>query len=159
VLRWPGDGRSSRAKGGPWEDRPRHPRPLGAPGEAAARAADGALLFAAGAEAAKSGKLLYAKRIGSSTTEAGATAIAAGPKGVTALAGYQRQGTYYPMVAKYTSAGKRVWLRRYTAAVEGWADDVAFDRSGNVYVAATVWSGTSGRRRCTTAARTAPTRP
>ncbi len=100
------------------------------------------LLFAAGAEAAKSGKLLYAKRIGSSTTEAGATAIAAGPKGVTALAGYQRQGTYYPMVAKYTSAGKRVWLRRYTAAVEGWADDVAFDRSGNVYVAATVWSGT-----------------
>ena len=38
------------------------------------------LLFAAGAEAAKSGKLLYAKRIGgTSTTEAGAYAIAAGP--------------------------------------------------------------------------------
>ena len=100
-------------------------------------------LFAAGAEAAKSGKLLYAKRIGSSTTKAGAFAVAAGPKGVTALAGHQRQGTYYPMVAKYTSAGKRDWLRRYTKAGMGRATDVAFDRSGNVYVAATVKYGTS----------------
>jgi len=102
------------------------------------------LLFAAGAEAAKSGKLLYAKRIGAGLkSEAFAFAIAAGPKGVTALAGHQRQGTYYPMVAKYTSAGKRDWLRRYTKAGMGRATDVAFDRSGNVYVAATVKYGTS----------------
>ena len=102
------------------------------------------LLFAAGAEAAKSGKLLYAKRIGSSTTKAGAFAVAAGPKGVTALAGGQKKsGVTYPMVATYTSAGKRVWLQRYTAAGDGWAADVAFDRRGNVYVAATVWFGTS----------------
>ncbi len=47
------------------------------------------------------------------------------------------------MVATYTSAGKRVWLQRYTAAGDGWAADVAFDRRGNVYVAATVWFGTS----------------
>ena len=100
------------------------------------------LLFAASAEAAKSGKLLYAKRIGSSTTEAGASAIAAGPKGVTALAGAQgKSGIFHPMVAKYTSAGKRVWLRTYTAAGTGHFADVAFDRSGNVYVAATVSSG------------------
>ena len=102
------------------------------------------LLFAAGAEAAKSGKLLYAKRIGSSTTPAHGYAVAAGPKGVTALAGMQwESGTLYPMVAKYTSAGKRVWLKRYTVVDEGWADDVAFDRNGNVYVAATVRSVTS----------------
>ena len=102
------------------------------------------LLFAAGAEAAKSGKLLYAKRIGSSTTKAGAFAVAAGPKGVTALAGYQEKGDDpYPMVAKYTSAGKLVWLKRYTAAGTGHFADVAFDRSGNVYVAATVEYGTS----------------
>ena len=102
------------------------------------------LLLAAGAEAAKSGKLLYAKRIGSSTTQAGAWAVAAGPKGVTALAGGQFQGgRHYPMVAKYTSAGKRVWLKRYTRAGEGHFADVAFDRSGNVYVAATVEYGTS----------------
>ena len=102
------------------------------------------LLFAAGAEAAKSGKLLYAKRIGSSTTKAGAFAVAAGPKGVTALAGYQEKGDDpYPMVAKYTSAGKLVWLKRYTAAGTGHFTDVAFDRSGNVYVAATVKYGTS----------------
>ncbi len=102
------------------------------------------LLFAAGAEAAKPGTLLYAKRIGgTSTTDAEAWAIAAGPKGVTALAGGQEEsGIFYPMVAKYTSAGKRVWLKRYTAAGIGRADDVAFDRSGNVYVAATVKSGT-----------------
>jgi len=101
------------------------------------------LLFAASAEAAKSGQLLYAKRIGStSTTEAGAWAIAAGPKGVTALAGGQeKDDDLYPMAAKYTSAGKRVWLKRYTVAGEGRAVDVAFDRSGNVYVAATVDSG------------------
>ncbi|MDI9598629.1 MAG: hypothetical protein QM323_03900 [Acidobacteriota bacterium] len=102
------------------------------------------LLFAAGAEAAKSGKLLYAKRIGGSATEAGAWAVAAGPKGVTALAGGQEKGgDLYPMVAKYTGAGKRVWLKRYTAAGTGHFADVAFDRSGNVYVAATVDSGTS----------------
>ncbi|HOU28818.1 MAG TPA: hypothetical protein PLB39_05100, partial [Thermoleophilia bacterium] len=47
------------------------------------------------------------------------------------------------MVAKYTSAGKRVWLKRYTAAGTGHFADVAFDRSGNVYVAATVEYGTS----------------
>ena len=103
------------------------------------------LLLAASAEAAKSGTLLYVKRIGStSTTEARAYAVAAGPKGVTALAGSQeKSNTLYPMVAKYTSAGRRVWLKRYTVVDEGWADDVAFDRSGNVYVAATVRSGTS----------------
>ncbi|NLE23262.1 MAG: hypothetical protein GX624_10880 [Actinobacteria bacterium] len=101
------------------------------------------LLFAATAEAAKSGKLLYAKRIGgTSTTEAGAYAVAAGPKGVTALAGAQgKSGIFHPMVAKYTGAGKRVWLKRYTVVDQGSADDVAFDRRGNVYVAATVYSG------------------
>jgi len=100
------------------------------------------LLLAASAEAAKSGTLLYVKRIGStSTTEARAYAVAAGPKGVTALAGYQEKGDDpYPMVAKYTSAGKLVWLKRYTAAGTGHFADVAFDRSGNVYVAATVYS-------------------
>ena len=103
------------------------------------------LLFAASAEAAKSGKLLYAKRIGAGLKSgANAFAIAAGPKGVTALAGSQeKSNTLYPMVAKYTSAGKRVWLRTYRKAGMGRAADVAFDRSGNVYVAATVKYGTS----------------
>jgi len=102
------------------------------------------LLFAPTAEAAKSGKLLYAKRIGSSTTEANAWAVAAGPKGVTALAGWQKKsGIHYPMVAQYTSAGKRAWLRTCTVVGEGHAHDVAFDRSGNVYVAATVEYGIS----------------
>ncbi len=103
------------------------------------------LLFAAGAEAAKPGTLLYAKHIGAGLKSgAFASAIAAGPKGVTALAGWQvKSGTVYPMVAKYTSAGKRVWLKRHTKAGTGRAADVAFDRSGNVYVAATVKYGTS----------------
>ena len=98
------------------------------------------LLFAANAEAAKSGKLLYAKRIGAGLKSgANAFAIAAGPKGVTALAGGQeKDDDLCPMAAKYTSAGKRVWLRTYRKAGMGRAADVAFDRSGNVYVAATL---------------------
>ncbi|NLE23261.1 MAG: hypothetical protein GX624_10875, partial [Actinobacteria bacterium] len=58
------------------------------------------LLLAATVQAAKPGTLLYAKRIGADLkSEANAFAIAAGPKGVTALAGKQeKSGATYPMV-------------------------------------------------------------
>ncbi len=63
---------------------------------------------------------------------------------MTALAGGQeKSGTLYPMVAKYTSAGKRAWVKTYATAGTGYFADVAFDRSGNVYAAATVNTGAS----------------
>jgi hypothetical protein len=98
------------------------------------------LLLAAEAQAIVPGHLIYAKRIGTSTSPAGAYAVAAGPNGATAIAGYMNVSSTGddPMVAKYTKAGKRAWLKTYPSA-GGSAAAVAFDRSGNVYVAVKVW--------------------
>ena len=94
------------------------------------------LLLAAEAQAYVPGQLIWANRIGTSTSEAGAWAVAAGPNGATAIAGWKIvTNTQVPMVARYTAAGKR-WVRTYTAP--GYANDVAIDKAGNVYVAATV---------------------
>jgi len=96
------------------------------------------LLFAAEAHAYAHGQLIWAKRIGTSASFAGAYAVAAGPNGVTAIAGYRVVGgSDNPLVAKYTAAGKRAWLKTYPA--QGEADAVACDRGGNVYVAVKVW--------------------
>ncbi len=100
------------------------------------------LLLAAEAQAYVPGQLIWAKRIGTSKSPAGAYAVAAGPNGVTAIAGYRYipEGAGYnlPLVARYTAAGTRAWLKTYTA-YEGYAEAVAFDRGGNVYVAVDVW--------------------
>jgi hypothetical protein len=104
------------------------------------------LMFAAEAQAYVSGDLIYAKRIGTATSPAGAYAIAAGPDGVTAIAGSKWSTTlsqWVPMVAKYDVAGERKWLRTYTALGGGDADAVAIDAAGAVYIAATVGSGSA----------------
>ena len=100
------------------------------------------LLLAAEAQAYVPGQLIWAKRIGTSTSEAGAWAVAAGPNGATAIAGWKmvpQAGpppmVQVPMVARYTAGGAR-WVRTLTSP--GYAEDVAFDKAGNVYVAATV---------------------
>ena len=100
------------------------------------------LLLAAEAQAYVPGQLIWAKKIGSSTADAGARAVAAGPDGATAVAGWTMVAqtgpppmVQVPMVARYTAGGSR-WVRTYTSP--GRAQDVAIDRSGNVYVAATV---------------------
>ena len=100
------------------------------------------LILAAEAHAYVSGQLIWAKRIGTSTAEAGAWAVAAGPNGATAVAGWQvvpQAGpppmVQVPMVARYTAGGAR-WVRTLTSP--GYAEDVAFDKAGNVYVTATV---------------------
>ena len=106
------------------------------------------LLLAAEAQAYVPGQLIFAKRIGSSTSEAGAWAMAAGPNGATAIAGWKmvpQTGpppmVQVPMVARYSAGGSR-WLMTYTAP--GYAQDVAIDRSGNVYVAATINPSSGG---------------
>jgi hypothetical protein len=106
------------------------------------------LLLAAEAQAYVPGQLIWAKRIGTSTSEAGAWAVAAGPNGATAIAGWKmvpQAGpppmVQVPMVARYSAGGSR-WLMTYTAP--GYAQDVAIDRSGNVYVAATINPSSGG---------------
>jgi hypothetical protein len=100
------------------------------------------LLLAAEAQAYAPGALIYAKRIGTSTAPAGAFAVAAGPNGVTAVAGWRANSSVpagiVTMVAKYSATGQRRWLKTYTTT-GGTAEAVAFDRSGNVYVAATLY--------------------
>ena len=100
------------------------------------------LLLAAEAQAYSPGQLIWAKRIGTSASEAAAWAVAAGPNGATAIAGWKTElrgdppaMTQVPMVARYTAGGAR-WMRTYAGA--GRANDVAIDRTGNVYVAATL---------------------
>jgi hypothetical protein len=95
------------------------------------------LLLASAAQAYAPGQLIWAKHVGSSTSEAGALAVARGPNGAVAMAGYQVIGPAgrLPMVAKYTAAGRK-WVMTYAAS--GTAEAVTFDRAGNVYVAATV---------------------
>lgn len=101
------------------------------------------LLLAAEAQAAAApGKLLFAKRIGTSASPAGGWSLAAAPNGGVVLAGWQDvASTETAMVARYTSSGARSWLRTYPDM--GWShvDQVACDRSGNVYLAATLLSG------------------
>ena len=101
------------------------------------------LLIAAEAQAYAPGHLIWAKRIGTSTSEAAAWSIARGPNGAVALAGRQYASPIgsAPMVAKYTAAGRK-WVRTYPAS--GSASAVAFDRAGNVYVVASVNPGPGG---------------
>jgi hypothetical protein len=100
-------------------------------------------VFAAEAQAYVSGDLIYAKRIGTSSSEAGSWTVAAGPDGMTAVAGWKNVAAVgqVPMVAKYNVSGTRKWLRTYTAGGTGSADAVAVDSYANVYVAATVDAG------------------
>jgi hypothetical protein len=100
------------------------------------------LILSAEAQAYVPGQLIWAKRIGTSTSEAGAWAVAAGPNGAVASAGWMmvpQAGpppmVQEPMVARYSATGA-MWARTYAA--DGYAEDVAIDRSGNVYVAATI---------------------
>jgi len=95
------------------------------------------LLLAAEAQAYVPGQLLWAGRIGTSTSGAGAWAVAAGPNGATAIAGWKHVAStgQTPMVARYNAAGTK-WIR--TLASPGYAEAVAFDNDGNVYVAATI---------------------
>ena len=99
------------------------------------------LLLAAEAQAYGPGQLIYAKRIGSSTSEATSVAVAAAPNGATVIAGWKESSAVpagiVTIVAKYTVTGKRAWLKTYAAIGRG-AEAVACDRSGNVYVAG--WS-------------------
>jgi hypothetical protein len=101
------------------------------------------LLLAVEAQAYVPGQLMWAKRIGTSTSEAGAWTVAAGPNGATAIAGWKMVPVtgQMPMVARYTAGGAK-WVKTYTSP--GYADAVAFDRAGNVYVAMTVDPGSGG---------------
>jgi len=106
------------------------------------------LLLAAEAQAYAPGQLIWAKRIGTSTSDAGAWAVAAGPNGATAIAGWMmvpQAGpppmVQEPMVARYSATGA-MWARTYAA--NGYAHAVAFDRAGNVYVAATINPNSGG---------------
>ena len=129
----------------------RNARAAGGPRRRAPRRAAGTsllvvlvlLLLAAEAQAYRPGQLIYAKRIGTSTSEAGAWAMAGGPNGATAIAGWKIVPVtgQVPMVARYTAGGAK-WVRTY--ASPGYAHAVAFDRAGNVYVAATVDPSTGG---------------
>ncbi|HJW76067.1 MAG TPA: hypothetical protein VJ787_10420 [Thermoleophilia bacterium] len=96
-----------------------------------------ALLFAAEAQAYKSGGLIWAKKIGTSASEASAWSVVAGPNGTVAIAGWQHVAPtgQVPMVAKFGPSGLK-WKKTYATA--GYAEAVACDRSGNVYVAATI---------------------
>jgi len=110
------------------------------------------LVFAAEAQAYVSGDLIYAKRVGTSASPAGSYAVAAGPDGVTVIAGEKWSttlGDWVPMVAKYSVSGERKWLRTYPDL--GPADlgpqggtEVAVDPNGGVFVATTVNRGATG---------------
>jgi hypothetical protein len=103
-------------------------------------------VFAAAAQASVTGDLIFAKRIGTSGSPAGSWTVAAGPDGVTAVAGWKWSsdlGVSVPMVAKYSASGERKWLQTYTDLGSGSADAVAFDANGSIYVAATVGSGSA----------------
>ena len=111
---------------------------------AATLAAVALLAFAAQAQAYVSGDLIYAKRIGTSTSPAGSFAVAAGPDGVTVVAGRKWSATlggWVPMVAKYSASGERRWLRTYPDLGLGVANAVAVDRYGGIFVACTVGEG------------------
>ena len=98
-------------------------------------------VLAAPAQAYVSGDLIYAKRIGTSTSPAGAYAVAAGPDGVTVVAGTKWSttlGADVPMVAKYSVSGARKWLKTYTDLGGGNADAVAIDPNGSVFIAGDV---------------------
>lgn len=101
------------------------------------------LMFAAEAQAYVSGDLIYAKRIGTSASPAGSWTLAAGPDGMTAVAGWKYLGGVgqVPMLAKYDVAGERKWLQTYTDLGTGSADAVAVDPYGSMFVAATVDNG------------------
>jgi hypothetical protein len=103
------------------------------------------LLLVAEAQAYVPGKLIWAKRIGTSAGEASEWAVAAGPNGATAIAGWTSPAPsgQVPMVARYTTAGSR-WVRTYVDAGNGRAEAVAIDKAGNVYVGATVNRGAGG---------------
>ena len=96
------------------------------------------LVLAAAAQAYTPGRLVYAKRIGTSLSEAGAWAIAAGPNGSTVIAGWRAVEPIgqVPMVGSYDASGVRRWLTVYPTP--GYAQAVAVDGAGSVYVAATV---------------------
>ena len=100
------------------------------------------LLLAAEAQAYAPGQLIFAKRIGSSTSPATSVAVAAAPNGATVIAGWKESSAVpagiVTFVAKYTVTGRRAWLKTY-AAIGSGAEAVACDRNGNVYVAVTVW--------------------
>jgi hypothetical protein len=101
-------------------------------------------VFAAEAQAYVSGDLIFAKRIGTSASPAGSWTVAAGPDGMTAVAGWKWSSDLVadvPMVAKYNVSGERKWLKTYTDGGTGTADAVAIDSYGSVYAAATVGAG------------------
>ena len=95
------------------------------------------LLLATEAQAYVPGQLIWAKRIGTSTSEAGAWDVAGGPRGVMVLAGWKKVDGVgqAPMVARFRPTGAK-WVRTYD--VPGFAHEAAVDKAGNVYVAATV---------------------
>ena len=84
------------------------------------------------------GQLIYAKRIGTSTSEAGAWAMAAraergdGDRRLEDRAGLPARCRWWPGTPPAARSGSR------TYASPGYAHAVAFDRAGNVYVAATI---------------------
>jgi hypothetical protein len=129
-----------------------HPRHAGAAGGACRRATRHAavaallsilalLLLAAVAQAVVPGKLLFAKRIGTSTSPAGGWSMAAAPNGGVVLAGWQDVASVETaMVARYTSGGAQSWLKTYPDMGRSHVDQVACDRGGNVYLAATLLS-------------------
>jgi len=101
-------------------------------------------LLAAEAQAYVPGDLIWAKKVGTATSPAGTTIsatsghnVAAGPNGTTVVAGWKIADPpgIVPFVAKYNALGERKWLRRYLD-VAGWANAVAVDKNGNIYVAA-----------------------
>jgi hypothetical protein len=101
-------------------------------------------LLAAEAQAYVSGDLIWAKKVGTATSPAGTSIslssghnVAAGPNGTTVVAGWKIADPpgIVASVAKYNALGERQWLSRYMD-VAGWANAVAVDRNGNVYVAA-----------------------
>jgi hypothetical protein len=132
----PGAHASARATGAPLHAA-RHARHAAL---AAVLAALVFLLLAAEAQAYVPGQLIWAKRIGTSAGEAAAWAVAAGPNGVTAIAGWKSVAPtgQVPMVARFTATGRKWGPKTYTALGTGRAEGVAIDKSGNVYVAATL---------------------
>ena len=76
----------------------------------------------------------------------GVTALAAGPDGSVYAAGWTTiplsegagQGGRDAFVRKFSAAGQVVWTRQFGALGDDNAEDLAVDRSGNVYVAARV---------------------
>jgi hypothetical protein len=102
------------------------------------------LLLAGEAQAFTRSPLIWTRRIGTSTSAGGAFAVAAGPNGVVAIAGYRAiEGTPNPrpLVAKYTAGGRRAWLRTFVR-YQGQAVGVVFDHDGNVYAAVTAYRAT-----------------